>query len=70
MGLAADIGLRGVMLGVERIEVLLKPVVGRYPGVDRAANRLDRQQFLTVSKLTFNGNPMRRLRKFRIGSRT
>ena len=28
MGLAADIGLRGIMLGVERVKVLLKPVVG------------------------------------------
>ena len=43
MDLAADIGLRGIMLGVERVEVLLEPVVGRHPGVDGAADRLDRQ---------------------------
>ena len=42
MGLTADIGLRGVLLGVERIEILLKPVVGRHPGVDGAAHRLNR----------------------------
>ena len=41
MGLTADIGLRGVMLGVQRVEVLLQPMVGRHAGIDRAANRLD-----------------------------
>jgi len=39
MGLTADIGLCGVMLGVQRVEVLLQPMVGRHAGVDRAANR-------------------------------
>ena len=38
MGLAADIGLRGVILGVQRIEVLFQPLVGRDPGIDGAAN--------------------------------
>ena len=38
--LAADIGLRGIILGVERVEVLLEPLVGRHAGIDRAANRL------------------------------
>jgi hypothetical protein len=33
MGLTEDIGLRGVMLGVERVEVLLKPMVGGHAGV-------------------------------------
>ena len=42
MGLAADIGLRGIVLGVERVEVLLEPLVGRDAGIDRAANRLGR----------------------------
>ena len=41
MGLAADIGLRSVMLSVQRVEVLLQPVVGRHAGIDRAANQLD-----------------------------
>jgi hypothetical protein len=39
MGLTADVGLRGIMLGVERVEVLLEPMLGRHAGVDRAANR-------------------------------
>src|SRR5258708_39738905 len=42
MGLTADIGLRGVMLGIKRVEVLLKPIVGRDAGVDGAADWLDR----------------------------
>src|SRR5207244_5568732 len=33
MGLTADVGLRGVMLGVERVEVLLEPVLGGHAGV-------------------------------------
>ena len=37
MGLTADIGLRGIVLGVERVEVLLKSMVGRHAGIDRAA---------------------------------
>src|SRR5260370_37806695 len=38
MGLTADIGLRGIMLGIKRVEVLLKPIVGRDAGVDGAAD--------------------------------
>ena len=38
MGLASDIGLRGIVLGIEGVEVLLQPLVGRDPGIDRAAN--------------------------------
>src|SRR5438445_8780580 len=41
MGLAPDVGLRGIMLGVQRVEVLVQPMVGRDAGIDRAANRLD-----------------------------
>src|SRR4051794_9332405 len=40
MGLALDVGLRGLALGVEGVEVLLKTVLGRDPRVDRAAQRL------------------------------
>src|SRR5690242_2760251 len=40
MSLAADISLRGVVLGIERVEVLLELLVSRDPGIDRAANRL------------------------------
>jgi hypothetical protein len=42
MGLAADIGLRSIVLGIERVEVLLQPLLSRDPGIDRAANRLCR----------------------------
>src|SRR5262249_33857346 len=41
MSLTADIGLRGVILGIERVEVLLKPGLGRDAGVDGAADRFD-----------------------------
>ena len=40
MRLASDVGLGGIILGIERVEVLLEPLVGRDPGVDRAADRL------------------------------
>jgi hypothetical protein len=39
MGLAPDIGLRGIILGVERVKVLLQPLVGRDAGIDRAVHR-------------------------------
>src|SRR5215216_5923978 len=38
MGLAADIGLRRIILSIERVEVLLQSLVGRNAGIDRAAN--------------------------------
>jgi hypothetical protein len=34
----ANVGLRGVILGIQRVEVLLKPMVGGHAGVDRAAD--------------------------------
>ena len=34
MGLAADIGLRGIVLGVKGIKVLLQPLVSRDTGVE------------------------------------
>jgi hypothetical protein len=34
--LARDIGLASLPLRVERVELLLEPIVGRFPGVDRA----------------------------------
>src|SRR6266536_2277661 len=36
--LAAHVGFGGVMLGIERVEILLQPMVGGDPGIDRAAN--------------------------------
>src|SRR2546429_9962744 len=41
MGLTADVSLRGVVLGVQRVEVLLQPMIGRDPGIDRTANGFD-----------------------------
>ena len=38
MGLASDIGLRGIILGIEGVEVLFQPLVGGDAGIDRAAN--------------------------------
>src|SRR4029077_1043878 len=35
--LAADIGLAGFALRLERVELLLKPFLGRFAGVDRTA---------------------------------
>jgi hypothetical protein len=36
--LAAHIGFGGVMLGIERVEILFQPMVGGDPGIDGAAN--------------------------------
>src|SRR6266496_6262202 len=38
--LAAHIGFGGVMLGIERVEILLQPMIGGDPGIDGAANPL------------------------------
>jgi hypothetical protein len=38
MSLAHDIGLARLSLGIERIEFLLEALVGRFAGVDRAAD--------------------------------
>jgi hypothetical protein len=40
MGLAADIGLRRLVLGVEGVELLVETVLGRDPGIDRTADPL------------------------------
>jgi hypothetical protein len=37
MTLAHDIGLASLPLGVERVEFLIEALVGRFSGVDRAA---------------------------------
>ena len=39
-GLALDIGLAGLPLGVERIELLIQAMLGGFAGVDGAAQRL------------------------------
>ena len=38
MGLASDIGLRRILLGVEGIEVLFQTLIGGDAGIDGAAN--------------------------------
>jgi hypothetical protein len=40
VSLASDIGLRGIILGIERVKVLIKLLVSRDAGVDGAANGL------------------------------
>ena len=42
---AAMAGLRGVVLGVQGVEVLFKAMIGRHAGIDRTANRLDGPAF-------------------------
>src|SRR6202158_1329288 len=41
MGLAFNVGGGGIVLRVQRVELLVEPVVGRNPSIDRAADRLD-----------------------------
>ena len=38
MRLTADIGLGGITLGVERVEILVEPVIGGHPGINRTAD--------------------------------
>ena len=38
MPLAPDVGLAGLALGMQGVEVLLQPFLGRFAGVDGAAN--------------------------------
>jgi hypothetical protein len=38
--LALDVGLAGLTLGVERIELEVEVMVGRFPGIDRRAKAL------------------------------
>src|SRR5690606_3854268 len=43
--LAGNVCLAGLTLGVERIELLLQPFLGRFPGVDRAPQLADDLRF-------------------------
>jgi hypothetical protein len=38
MGLTADIGLRRIILGIKRVEVLIEASLSRDPGIDGAAD--------------------------------
>ena len=67
MLLAPDIGLRGIVLGVEGIEVLFQSLVGGDAGVDGAANLLrssgvhDRASFDGLSRSPKNLGPFQRV---------
>src|SRR6266403_2582055 len=43
MGLTLDIGGGSIILGIQRVKLLVEAMVGRNPGIDRAADRLDRR---------------------------
>ena len=65
--LAPNIGLRGIVLGVEGVEVLFEALVGGHPGVDCTANffrssRLhDRASFDGLSRKPKNRGPFQRV---------
>jgi hypothetical protein len=40
MGLAVNISAGGIVLSIERVEVLLQPLVGRNAGINGTANHL------------------------------
>ena len=44
MGLTLYIGRGSIVLGIQRVELLIEPMVGGDPGVDGAANRFDRRR--------------------------
>src|ERR1700694_1586928 len=45
MGLTLYIRGCSIVLGIQRVEFLVEPVVGGDPGIDRAADRFDRRDF-------------------------
>lgn len=65
--LASDIGLRGIILGIQGIEVLLKPLVGGDAGIDRTSHHLDcpgiqdRGSFDGLSRRPKNRGPFQRV---------
>ena len=65
--LASDIGLRGIILGIQGIEVLFQPLVGGDAGIDRTSHRLDclgvqdRASFDDLSRRPKNRGPFQRV---------
>src|SRR3954470_11425436 len=65
--LASDIGLRGIILGIEGIEVLFQPLVGGDAGIDRTSHHLDRlgvqdrASFKDLSRRPKNRGPFQRV---------
>jgi hypothetical protein len=49
MGLTFYIGGSSIVLRIQRVELLIEPVLGGDPGVDGAADRLDQGGFITES---------------------
>ena len=47
--LAGDVGLAGLALGLQRVELLVEALLGRLAGVDRAAELADRLAFGTAA---------------------
>src|SRR6266403_4817521 len=41
MSLTLDIGGGGIVLGIQRVELLVEPMFGRDPRINRAAHRFD-----------------------------
>ena len=62
MGLALDVGLGGLALVVEGVELLLQPVLGRDPGVDGAAQawRLHGERSVLPSRSPRSRRPKKR----------
>ena len=46
VGLAFDVGGGGLILRIQRVELLVEPMLRRDPRIDRAADRLDRRRVL------------------------
>src|SRR5882757_7852448 len=43
MGLTLDVGGGGLVLRIQRVELLVEPMIGRDPRIDRASDRFDRR---------------------------
>src|SRR3984893_15277051 len=64
MGLAFDIGGGGIVLGVQRVELLVETMVGGDPGIDRTADRFDRRSLhdrvSTAERFSLSRRPKKR----------
>src|SRR5688572_13000799 len=64
MGLAADVGLSRIALGIKGIEILIEPVVGGDAGVDGATNprapRCAHTRASSVTRVCLSRKPKKR----------
>src|SRR5258706_13888806 len=64
MGLALDVGGGGIVLRVQRVELLIETMLGRNTGIDRAADRCDRRSLHgrtpTVDRSSLSRRPKKR----------